>query len=119
MRNFGLLRSGVWKSTLGGLSPVRKFGSIAGTEMTNGYVTKVSQIVDSGAARYYSISQTKTVFEAVQQMVEHHCGSLIVKDGEQVVGIITERDYLTKIITMDRASKDTLVKEVSHSLRVH
>ena len=39
-------------------------------------------------------------------------GGLIVKDGEQVVGIITERDYLRKVILRGRSSKETAVDSI-------
>ena len=37
---------------------------------------------------------------------------MIVKDGEQVVGIITERDYLRKVILRGRSSKETAVDSI-------
>eukprot|EP00276_Gloeochaete_wittrockiana_P020683 CAMPEP_0184336910 /NCGR_PEP_ID=MMETSP1089-20130417/5168_1 /TAXON_ID=38269 ORGANISM="Gloeochaete wittrockiana, Strain SAG46.84" /NCGR_SAMPLE_ID=MMETSP1089 /ASSEMBLY_ACC=CAM_ASM_000445 /LENGTH=144 /DNA_ID=CAMNT_0026662167 /DNA_START=354 /DNA_END=786 /DNA_ORIENTATION=- len=46
-------------------------------------------------------------------MVEHRVGSLVVVDDEDdLVGIITERDYLKKVIVAGKASKTTLVSEV-------
>eukprot|EP00188_Purpureofilum_apyrenoidigerum_P005742 Plantae.Rhodophyta-Purpureofilum_apyrenoidigerum.ctg7822.p1 GENE.Plantae.Rhodophyta-Purpureofilum_apyrenoidigerum.ctg7822~~Plantae.Rhodophyta-Purpureofilum_apyrenoidigerum.ctg7822.p1 ORF type:complete len:206 (+),score=33.46 Plantae.Rhodophyta-Purpureofilum_apyrenoidigerum.ctg7822:252-869(+) len=93
--------------------PCRGLGSlVTQTGGKDSFTSKVSQIVDSGAAQFFTISPQKTVFEAVQQMVNHNCGSLIVKAENRVVGIITERDYLTKIITKDRASKSTVVKDI-------
>ncbi|PIA55779.1 hypothetical protein AQUCO_00700238v1 [Aquilegia coerulea] len=56
-----------------------------------------------------------TVYDAVKQMTENNIGSLVVvKPGEQkyVAGIITERDYLRKIIVQGRHSKLTTVGEI-------
>jgi len=48
----------------------------------------------------YSITPEKTVAEAVDSLVEHNCGSLIVCEAgsdRKMVGIITERDVLKAI----------------------
>ncbi|XP_073135796.1 CBS domain-containing protein CBSX3, mitochondrial [Henckelia pumila] len=56
-----------------------------------------------------------TVYDAVKQMAKNNVGSLVVlKPGEQqmIAGILTERDYLRKMIVQDRSSKHTQVKEI-------
>ncbi|KAF8398114.1 hypothetical protein HHK36_017039 [Tetracentron sinense] len=56
-----------------------------------------------------------TVYEAVKSMTQHNVGALVVvKPGEQksLAGIITERDYLRKIIVQGRSSKSTKVGDI-------
>ncbi|XP_057483195.1 CBS domain-containing protein CBSX3, mitochondrial-like isoform X2 [Actinidia eriantha] len=56
-----------------------------------------------------------TVYDAVQSMTQHNVGALVVvKPGEQksIAGIITERDYLRKIIVQGRSSKSTKVGDI-------
>lgn len=56
-----------------------------------------------------------TVDDAMKNMAEHNIGSLVVlKPGEQhhIAGIITERDYMRKIIRQERPSKYTKVGEI-------
>ncbi|XP_051124004.1 CBS domain-containing protein CBSX3, mitochondrial-like [Andrographis paniculata] len=56
-----------------------------------------------------------TVYDAVKQMAHSNIGSLVVlKPGEQqlIAGILTERDYLRKVIVQDRSSKYTKVAEI-------
>ncbi|XP_059659929.1 CBS domain-containing protein CBSX3, mitochondrial-like [Cornus florida] len=56
-----------------------------------------------------------TVYEAVKSMTQHNVGALVVvKPGEQksIAGIITERDYLRKIIVQGRSSKSTKVGDI-------
>jgi signal-transduction protein with cAMP-binding, CBS, and nucleotidyltransferase domain len=48
-------------------------------------------------------------------MAEKSIGALVVTEGEQVVGIITERDYARKVILMARSSKDTPVRGIMTS----
>ena len=63
----------------------------------------------------YTITPTASVFEAVKLMAEKSIGALVVTEGEQVVGIITERDYARKVILMARSSKDTPVRGIMTS----
>ncbi|KAJ6843779.1 CBS domain-containing protein CBSX3, mitochondrial [Iris pallida] len=56
-----------------------------------------------------------TVYDAVKSMTQHNVGALVVvKPGEEksVAGIITERDYLRKIIVQGRSSKSTKVGDI-------
>jgi len=55
------------------------------------------------------------VFDAVKMMAEKSIGALVVREGEQVVGIITERDYARKIVLMARSSKETPVCDIMTS----
>jgi len=60
----------------------------------------------------YTIAPTASVFDAVKSMAEKNIGALVVMEGENVVGIITERDYARKIVLMARSSKDTPVRDI-------
>ncbi|KAI3968693.1 hypothetical protein MKX01_028843 [Papaver californicum] len=56
-----------------------------------------------------------SVYDAVKSMTQHNVGALVVvKPGEQksLSGIITERDYLRKIIVQGRSSKSTKVGDI-------
>ncbi|MEC9372301.1 MAG: CBS domain-containing protein [Planctomycetota bacterium] len=54
-----------------------------------------------------------SVLEAARVMNEHHIGSLAVVDAQkQLVGIITERDVLTRVVAPERRPGETKVSEV-------
>ncbi|XP_047324833.1 CBS domain-containing protein CBSX3, mitochondrial-like [Impatiens glandulifera] len=56
-----------------------------------------------------------SVYDAMKQMAHNDVGSLVVlKPGEEelLAGIVTERDYLKKIIEQDRQPKYTKVGEI-------
>jgi CBS domain-containing protein len=63
----------------------------------------------------YTIAPTASVFDAVKLMAEKNIGALVVMESENVVGIITERDYARKIVLMARSSKDTPVRDIMTS----
>ncbi len=50
-----------------------------------------------------TIDAQKTVFEAAQLMSQKEVGDLIVVDNEMPVGIVTERDFVRRVIAKGRA----------------
>lgn len=60
----------------------------------------------------YTISPEATVLEALTLMAEKAIGALIVTQGSQVVGIVSERDYARKVALMERSSYSTTVAEI-------
>lgn len=53
-----------------------------------------------------------TVFQALAVMAEHDVGAVLVLDGEQLVGIFSERDYARRVTLHGKSSKDTAVCDV-------
>ena len=72
----------------------------------------IANILATKGTQVHTIRRTDTVFDAVKKMVELSSGSLLVTEGEEVCGIITERDYLRSIVLAGRTSKTTQVREI-------
>lgn len=62
--------------------------------------------------KIHSISPNQKIFEALQLMAEKDVGALLVLDGENLVGIISERDYARKVALEGKSSKDSPVSEI-------
>ena len=82
-------------------------------------MARVSEILRGKDGDVLKIDGSATVFEAIVKIVELNVGSILVTDGDKVVGIMTERDYLRKIAVQGRTSRDTLVREIMTSPLVY
>jgi CBS domain-containing protein len=60
----------------------------------------------------WTIGPDKTVFDALMLMAAKQIGALVVTDDEDVVGVISERDYARKVILKGRSSKSTPLREI-------
>ena len=70
------------------------------------------QLLNKKGGKVCSIHPDATVFDAVAKMANNDIGSLIVMDGDALVGIITERHYARNVILKGRTSPATLVREI-------
>jgi len=59
-----------------------------------------------------TISPTATVFEAIKIMAEKRIGSIIVTEGEEIKGIFTERDLISKVLVKELDPKKVTIREV-------
>ncbi len=74
---------------------------------------QVKDILRAKETNVISIQPDVTVHTAMQTMITHHIGSLIVLDDQgQVIGIITERDILRECTARSEQVKTTLVQQV-------
>jgi CBS domain-containing protein len=72
----------------------------------------VSGILDDKGTAVWSVGPENTVFDALELMADHNIGALLVLDGDDLVGILSERDYARKVILLERGSKKTRVSEI-------
>ena len=75
-------------------------------------MTTVRQLLDQKGRNIWSIHPDATVFDAVAKMAEKDIGSLVVMEGEELVGIITERHYARNVILKGKTSPATPVRDI-------
>jgi CBS domain-containing protein len=72
----------------------------------------VKHVLKEKGKKFWSITPDSMVYDALKLMAEKEVGALLVLDGEELVGIISERDYARKVILKGKSSLDTPVKEI-------
>lgn len=72
----------------------------------------VKHILDAKGRNVISIGPEATVLEAIKLMGERGIGALIVMKGDELCGVISERDYARKVIIKGRASDTTPVADI-------
>ena len=82
-------------------------------------MARLSDILRNKSGDVLKIETSATVYDAIEKMVERNVGSILVTDGDDVVGIMTERDYLRKIALQGRTSRETQVGEIMSSPLVY
>jgi CBS domain-containing protein len=76
----------------------------------------VAQVLQSKQHKdVYSISPDALVLDAIKLMAEKGIGALVVMEGKNIVGIVSERDYARKVVLRGRASNETPVRDIMSS----
>ncbi len=72
----------------------------------------VYDILHNKRGQIWTTRATDTVYEAIHLMGEKNIGALVAVEGDQVIGVLSERDYSRKVVLQGRTSRDTLVGEI-------
>jgi CBS domain-containing protein len=72
----------------------------------------VQHLLDSKGRDVISVTADVSVLDAIKLMAEKTVGSLLVMQGDELQGIMTERDYARKVIIKGRSSETTEVGEI-------
>jgi CBS domain-containing protein len=60
----------------------------------------------------HAIGPGDTVYDALRLMASKNIGAVLVRSGDRIDGILSERDYARKVILLGKTSKETLVSEI-------
>jgi CBS domain-containing protein len=75
-------------------------------------MASVRDILVNKGTEVLSIGPEATVLDAALLMNDHKIGSLVVLDADRLVGLISERDLLQRVIAERRDPVETLVRDV-------
>jgi CBS domain-containing protein len=78
-------------------------------------MTTVQQLLKAKGPDIYFVHPDDMVLDALKIMEKENVGSVLVKEGDRLVGIFTERHYARNVFLKGRASPKTPVREVMKS----
>ncbi len=79
----------------------------------------VKHLLEQKGRNVWTIDPDATVFDALAKMAEKDIGSLVVTDGEKLIGMITERHYSRNVILKGKTSPTTLVRDIMERNVIH
>jgi CBS domain-containing protein len=72
----------------------------------------VDSLLSRKGTQIWAVDPDSTVFEAIRMMADKNIGALLVMRGDQLVGVISERDYTRNVVLKGKSSRETPVREV-------
>ena len=72
----------------------------------------VEHILQRKGGQFWSVSPNHSVYEAIELMANKSVGALLVMSGDELVGILSERDYARKVTLKGKNAKETKVRDI-------
>jgi CBS domain-containing protein len=73
------------------------------------------QLLKHKGGGVYGVDPDAPVLDAIRLMAEHSCGALLVMKDQQLVGVVSERDYARKVILKGFSSSEIPVRQIMSS----
>ena len=78
-------------------------------------MTTVRSVLQSKGSDIWSTAPDTLVFDALKVMAEKNVGALLVMEGNQLIGIFSERDYARKVVLKGESSHNIAIRNVMTS----
>ena len=75
-------------------------------------VVTAERLIGRKGGTLYTIDPDEPVLEAIRLMAAHSIGAVLVMKGNELAGIVSERDYARKIVLLGRSSSATPVWQI-------
>jgi CBS domain-containing protein len=73
---------------------------------------QVRHLLANKGHQIHAIGPDESVLAAVRIMADRYIGALLVMRGDELLGIVSERDYACKVVLKGRSSNDTPVRDI-------
>jgi CBS domain-containing protein len=74
--------------------------------------TTVEQLLASKGHEYFFVRPEATIQQAVETFSELNVGALLVCEGERLIGILSERDCVRRVMAKGKSAHETAVRDV-------
>jgi len=78
-------------------------------------MTAVRDMIRKKGSEVYAVAPSASVLEAMKLMAKHNVGAVLVMEGAEVNGILTERDCVRKMDLMGKTAQETQASEIMTS----
>jgi CBS domain-containing protein len=75
-------------------------------------MASVSKLLEKKSKELISVSPDTGIRDAVAKMAEKSAGTALVMEGNKLIGIFSERDFIRKIYLKDGCGKDVKVSDM-------
>lgn len=72
----------------------------------------VASVLEAKGSDIYSIGPDDSVYAALELMEGKRVGALVVTAGDELVGVISERDFAREMLTAEGGPRDMLVRDI-------
>jgi CBS domain-containing protein len=72
----------------------------------------VRQLLQVKGRDVWAVGPDTSVYDAIKIMADKDIGALIIRQGANTVGLISERDYVRNVVLKGRSSQEIAVKEI-------
>jgi len=73
-------------------------------------MTELTQLAED--QKLQTLKKSATVFEAATMMSINKVGSILIMEGNDLIGIFTERDLVNRVVAKGKNYNDTIIKDV-------
>ncbi len=77
--------------------------------------TKIYEVLRNKGDFILTTEPNSSARNALKTMEDQNVGSILVMDGDELVGIFSERDYIRRIVLKEGPTGDTPIREVMSS----
>jgi CBS domain-containing protein len=78
-------------------------------------VKTAADILAGKTSDLLTIDADASVLEAARQMIDANVGSMLVTVDGEITGIVTERDYLRRVVLEEKGDRETTIREIMTS----